>query len=113
MNKQIDAYIKKQKSPQKETCQRLREIIFATFPKIEEEIKWGVPSYASGMFYIVALKDHVNLGFSMENLSESERKGFEGSGKTMKVISVGSVQEINEKDIVEKLKLVWERTGHS
>ena len=109
MNKQVDQYIEKQKSPQMEICLRLREIIFDTFPGIEEEMKWGVPTYARGKFYLVALKDHVNLGFSMEGLSEDERKHFEGSGKTMKTISVSSVQEMNEKEIVENLKLVWEK----
>ena len=109
MHNQVDAYIGKQTSPQKEICQQLRKIIFGTFPDIEEEMKWGVPTYAKGKFYLVALKDHVNLGFSMEGLSEDEQKRFEGSGKTMKSIKVSSVQEINENEIAEKLKLVWER----
>lgn len=39
----VDEYIKKQKSPQKEILQSLRKIILNTFPKIEEEIKTGVP----------------------------------------------------------------------
>jgi hypothetical protein len=48
---------------------RLRTIIFRTFPGIKEEMKWGVPSYAEGKYYIVALKTHVNLGFSIKDLS--------------------------------------------
>ena len=106
MNKLVDDYIGKQKSPQKEICQQLRGIILRTFPGIEEEMKWGVPTYAKRKFYIVALKDHVNLGFSMEGLSEDEQKRFEGSGKTMKVIKISSIKEINESEIVELLRLV-------
>jgi uncharacterized protein YdhG (YjbR/CyaY superfamily) len=107
MNKQFDEYIGKQKSPQKEICLQLRGIILGTFPGIEEEMKWGVPTYAKGKFYIVALNDHVNLGFSMGGLSECEQKRFEGSGKTMKIIRVSSVREIDESEIVGLLTLVW------
>ena len=109
MNKQVDEYIGKQTSPQKEICLQLRGIIFGAFPGIEEEMKWGVPTYAKGRFYFVALKDHVNLGFSMEGLSEDEKKRFEGSGKTMKIIKFSSIQEIDQTEIANLLRLVWER----
>ena len=74
MNEKVDEYIKKQKSPQKEICQKLRTIILKTYPGINEEMKVGVPCYGSskedycGKFYIAALKDHVNLGFSLKGL---------------------------------------------
>jgi hypothetical protein len=106
MNKLVADYIGKQKSPQKEICLQIRGIILRTFPGIEEEMKWGVPTYAKRKFYIVALKDHVNLGFSMEGLSEDDQKRFEGSGKTMKIIKISSIKEINESEIVELLRLV-------
>lgn len=109
MNKLVEEYIGKQKSPQKEICLQLRGIIFGVFPGIEEEMKWGVPTYAKGKFYLVALKDHVNLGFSMRSLSEDEKRLFEGSGKRMKIIKVSSTNEIDEKEIIELLNLVWER----
>jgi hypothetical protein len=92
MNKQVYEYIEKQMSPQKELCLQLRSIIFGVFPGIEEEMKWGVPTYAKGKFYFVALKDH-----------------FEGSGKTMKILKFSSIQEIDETKIVNLLRLVWGR----
>jgi hypothetical protein len=107
MNKQVDEYIGKQTSPQKELCLQLRGIIFGVFPGIEEEMKWGVPTYAKGKFYFVALKDHVNLGFSMKGLSKDEKKRFEGSGKTMKIIKFNSIQEIDETELANLLRLVW------
>jgi uncharacterized protein YdhG (YjbR/CyaY superfamily) len=109
MNKEVDEYIEKQKSPQKEICLELRGIVFRTFPDIEEEMKWGVPTYAKGKYYLVALKDQVNFGFSLKGLSKEEQKLLEGSGKTMKHIKIRSLKEINEKEIVELLKLVWEK----
>ncbi len=106
MSKTIDDYINQQKSPQKEICQHLRELILKTFPDAREEIKWGVPAFADGKFYIVALKDHVNLGFSIQWLSEEEIALFEGSGKTMRHIEVDKMENIDEKRIIELLKLV-------
>jgi len=109
MNKEVDEYIEKQKSPQKEICLKLRGIVFRTFPDIEEEMKWGVPTYANGKYYLVALKDHVNFGFSLKGLSKEEQKLLEGSGKTMKHIKIRSLKEINENEIAELLKSMWEK----
>jgi hypothetical protein len=113
MDAKIDEYINKQQSPQREICQRLRKIILTAFPEINEEIRVGVPCYGhsekepSGKYYIAALKDHVNLGFSLKGLTKNQNKLFEGSGKTMKHIKVYSVKEINEKKIISLLKLVY------
>ncbi|MDD5456567.1 MAG: DUF1801 domain-containing protein [Candidatus Margulisbacteria bacterium] len=105
-DKKVDEYINKQKSPQKEICHKLREIIFKTFPDTKEEMKWGVPAYADGNYYFVALKDHVNLGFSIKGLSKDKIALFQGSGKTMRIIEVKSEKEINEKQIVKFLKMI-------
>jgi hypothetical protein len=42
----------------------------------------------------------------MANLSKEEQQRFEGSGKTMKVITIHSIDELNEDQIFELLKLV-------
>ena len=105
MNKTVTTYIEKQKSPQKEICKRVRKIILKTFPDINEEFKMGVPWY-EGRYYVVALKDHVNLGFSIKGLSKGEVALLEGSGKTMKHIKIYSPKEIDEKRIAKLLKTV-------
>ena len=109
MDKEVDNYIKKQKSPQKEICKKLRIIILRTFPNINEEMKLGVPWY-EGKFYIVALKTHVNLGFSLKGLTKEEIALFQGGGKTMKHIEIHSLDEIDEKKIVKLLKVVKDKT---
>jgi uncharacterized protein YdhG (YjbR/CyaY superfamily) len=106
MDEKVDEYIEKQKSPQKESCQKLREVIFKNFPNVKEEIKWGVPSYEEGKYYFVALKTHVNLGFSLKGLSKEEIALFEGGGKTMKHIKISTLNDIDEKEIVKLMKLV-------
>jgi len=111
----VDEYIKKQQSPQKEICKKLRRIILTTFPDITEEMRVGVPCYGHnkkdpcGKYYIAALKDHVNIGFSLKGLTKNQQKFFEGSGKTMKHIKVYSVKELDEKKIITLLKLVQQK----
>ncbi len=107
-NPKIHDYIAKQKSPQREVCSKLREIIFDTYPEIKEAMKWGVPAFDDGKFYIVALKDHVNLGFSIKGLKEQEIELFDGGGKTTKVLEISSLDEIKERsdEIIKLLKLV-------
>ena len=61
MNNEADSYIAKQ-SPQREIVRKLREIVLNAFPDIKEEMNLGVLWY-EWTYYIVALKDHVNLGF--------------------------------------------------
>ena len=106
MDKKVDEYIKKQKSPQKQICKTLREIISKTLPGVKEEMKWGVPAYDNGRYYFVALKDHVNLGFSLKGLSKEEEELLEGTGKTMKHLKINSIEEIDKKMIIKLLKLV-------
>jgi hypothetical protein len=109
MSNKIDEYINKQPSPQQEICRALRQLILKTFPGAQEEIKWGVPVFANGNYYIVALKDHVNLGFTIKGLKKEDMALFDGSGKTMKHIRIDKLNGIDEKRIIKLLKLVDER----
>jgi len=106
LNENVSKYIEKQASPQKEICQRVREIILNTFPYIKEEIKWGVPAYADGLFYIVALKDHVNVGFSNKSLTKEELRLFDGNGKTTTHIQISEIKNFDQTRIVNLLNLV-------
>jgi hypothetical protein len=102
----ISAYIAKQPSPQKEICKKLRALILKTFPNIQEEQKWGVPVYDGGSFYIGAVKHGVNLGFSVEKLSEEKAALFSGRGKHMRHVKILSVKDIDEQYIAKLLRIV-------
>jgi len=106
MSNAVDHYINQQTSPQREICEELRALILKTFPDAKEEMKWGVPAFADGKFYVVALKNHVNLGFSTEGLTKEEIALFDGGGKTTKHIQVDSISSIDENRIVNLLILV-------
>jgi hypothetical protein len=106
MDIKVYEYINRQKSPQKEICLYLRELIVKTIPEVKEEIRWGVPVFAGGKFYIGSLKDHVNLGFSIAGLSEKEIALFEGSGKTMRHLKIRSILDIDENRLIQLIRLV-------
>ena len=105
MNEKVRAYLDKLPSPQKEICESVRNIIIKTFPNLHESFKNGVPWYEN-KYYIVGLKDHVNIGFSLEGLSDKEISLFEGKGKYMRHIKLFSLNDIDESSIVSLLKIV-------
>ncbi|MFX0048177.1 MAG: DUF1801 domain-containing protein [Candidatus Hermodarchaeota archaeon] len=105
MSNKVVEYIENQKSPQKEICEKLRSIVLNIYPSIAERMKYGVPYY-NDKFYIVALKNHVNLGFSTINLNDDEIALFEGNGKFTRHIKIKTLSEIDEARIVKLLDLV-------
>jgi len=98
MDNQVSEYISKQHSPQKEICQRLRNIIFNSISNVKEEMKWGVPTYTHGKFYIAALKNHVNFGYN------------DGS-EEMKHVEIKSLSEIDNEDMINIINLVNKTHG--
>jgi hypothetical protein len=105
---ELEEYIERQKSPQREVLKKLRRMILATFPTVKEEMKMGVPWY-EGKLYLVALKDHVNLGFCLKGLSQKEKMLLEGDGRTMRHIKIHSLKEIDNKKIGNLLMMARRR----
>ena len=105
MSKEVEEYIKEQKSPQKDILQKVREIFLKTLPGCEEKMTWGVVTFSEGKFYIAALKNRVHIGFAITGLSKEEIELFEGSDKTMRHIKIHSLDDIDEKKIT-KLKSI-------
>jgi hypothetical protein len=106
---QVEKYIEKQRSPQREIIQKLRDAILKTLPDIKEEFKMGVPWY-EGKFYVVALRDHVNLGFSVKRLSKQEMALFEGKGKMMRHVKFYSLEDVDETRVANLLRIVAEKS---
>jgi hypothetical protein len=106
MDKKVNEYIDKQNSPQKEILQKIRDIFQKTIPNVEEKMRWGVPTFAGGKFYIAAMKNRVHVGFAITGLDKEEISLFEGSGKTMRHIKVPKLEDIDEKKLVNLIELV-------
>jgi hypothetical protein len=106
MDKQVEEYIEKQESPQKEILLKVREIFLKTLPNCEEKKTWGVVAFLEGKFYIGAIKNRVHVGFAINGLNKEEIGFFEGSGKTMRHIKIHSLGEIDEKKLVKLIQMV-------
>ena len=107
MHKNVKTYLDKLPSPQKDICKKVRKLLLASIPEIEEEFKNGVPWY--GKFYIVGLKDSVNIGFSVTGLSKQESANFKGTGKYMRHIKIHRLDEIDNDSLVKLFRLVWDK----
>ena len=101
--KSVDEYIKKLPSPQKELCQKLRQIIKKTLPKIQEKMFGGVPSYENRV-YIIGLRDHVNLGLSLKGLTKEQINSLDSKGKLTGSIKYYAESEVDEKRIASLIK---------
>ena len=106
MDQQVKAYIERQKSPQKEILQKVREIFLETLPNCEEKMAWGVVTFEAGKYYIAAMKDRVHVGFAVTGLSEDEVNLFEGSGKTMRHTKIPTLESIDKKKLVKLIEMV-------
>ncbi len=69
-------------------------------------MRWGVITYASGKFYIAAMKTRVHVGFAITGLNSDEVALFEGSGKTMRHIKILTVENINKSNLVKLIRMV-------
>lgn len=106
MDRKVDEYIEKQKSPQKEILKELRKIFQKTLLNHNEKTAWGVVVYAGGKFYIAAMKNRVHVGFATTGLSKEEIEMFEGTGKTMRHIKIHSLEDIKEERLVKLINMV-------
>jgi uncharacterized protein YdhG (YjbR/CyaY superfamily) len=106
MDKQVNEYIEKQRSPQKEILQEVRKIFRETLPNCEEKMAWGVVTFAGGKFYIAAMKNRVHVGFAITGLNKDEIGLFEGSGKTMRHTKIPAVESIDRKRLIELIRMV-------
>ena len=110
MDKLVKEYIEKQESPKKEILLKIRQIFLKTLPNCKERIAWGVVVFGDDKFYIASMKNRVHAGFAITGLSKEEIRLFEGSGKTMRHIKIHSMNDIDEKKLVELIKLVDKKT---
>ncbi len=63
MNKEVDNYIKRQKSPQKEILKKIRKLIKNRIPLAEERLVYGVPAFqlhGKSVLY-ASFKKHIGL----------------------------------------------------
>ncbi len=106
ISSQIEAYIEKQKSPQKEIILEVQKIFREILPNSKEEMKWGAITFSSGKFYIAAMKNRVHVGFTIAGLNSDEIAMFEGNGKTMRHIKIPTIDCVDKTRLAKLIRMV-------
>jgi uncharacterized protein YdhG (YjbR/CyaY superfamily) len=110
-NAEVDAWLKKYDNPMKDVVLRVREIILAADPRIEEAIKWQAPTF---MFkgnlasFFPKSRQHASLMFHVGAKIPGKHPRLEGTGDTSRVMKIASLAEANAaKPDLERLVRAW------
>ena len=110
-NPKVNAYMSKLDTPLIEIWEKIREIILNVDQTIEEDIKWGAPTFiykGNIATFNPRAKKFVNLTFHTGALIDDPDKVLEGKAKEARVFRVSSIEELIEKKTgLEKLIVNW------
>lgn len=84
-NAAVDAWFEKYDNPQRANVQRVREIILAADPRIDECIKWSAPTFTykgNAASFFPKSKQHVSLMFHQGAAIPGEHALLEGDAET-------------------------------
>lgn len=99
-NSKVDAYMEKLDNPLKDVWEQIRDIVLGVDPKMEEDIKWGAPTfiYQGNMAtFNPRAKKFVNLTFHTGALISDPEGVLEGEAKEARVFRVESSEELDRK----------------
>jgi hypothetical protein len=93
---EVDAWFERYDNPMKPVVQRVREIVLAADPRIDETIKWQAPTFTYrgnlASFYPKS-KQHASLMFHLGARIPGSHPRLEGTGDTSRVLKVASLEE--------------------
>ena len=99
-NQKVDAYMEKLDNPFIETWEQIRDIVLAVDEKMEEDIKWGAPTFiykGNLATFNPRAKKFVNLTFHTGAVIDDPEGVLEGDAKKARVLRVGSSEELDGK----------------
>ncbi|HYK97222.1 MAG TPA: DUF1801 domain-containing protein [Candidatus Acidoferrales bacterium] len=110
-SKEVDAWFKRYDNPKKDVVMRIREIVLAADPRIEESIKWQAPTFTYNgnlaSFYPKS-KDHASLMFHTGAKIPGTYPRLEGTGATSRVMKIATIAEANKAEAeIEKIVRSW------
>lgn len=106
-NPQVDAYIKNAAPFSQPIMKHLRELVHKVCPDVEENIKWGVPSFEyKGLWCgFASFKEHCTFGFWKAGIMKNA-KDFQSEEKRGSMGNLGRLTNI--KDLPsDKLIISW------
>jgi len=106
----VDAYIERLPAWQQDICGKLRAIIWATDPDIEETIKRSVQPYFvldGNVCALLATKDHVNLFLYDPTVADPAGVVNQGHGNaTARAIQIYEGDPMNRPALIELLRSI-------
>jgi hypothetical protein len=110
-NPKVDAYMKDLDNPMKDLWEEIRTIVLNTDAKMEEDIKWGAPTFiykGNLATFNPRAKKFVNLTFHTGALIEDPAGVLEGDAKEARVMRVDSESDLaTKKPGLEKVVQNW------
>lgn len=107
----VDAWFAKYDNPMKAVVERIRAIILAADPRIDECIKWQAPTFTyrgNLASFFPKSKQHASLMFHLGAQIPGTHPRLEGSGDTGRVVKLASLAEVTAaKRDLEKLVKAW------
>ena len=99
-NKKVDAYMQKLDNPLKYLWEQIREIILGVDSNIEEDIKWGAPTFiykGNLTTFNPRAKKFVNLTFHTGAIIKDTDGVLEGEAKEARVFRIANQEDLNKK----------------
>jgi hypothetical protein len=111
---EVDAWFEAYENPMKPVVQRIREVVLAADPRIDECIKWKAPTFTYrgnlASFYPKS-KQHASLMFHQGAKIPGEHPRLEGTGDTSRVMKLADLEEVEaatpEIDAIVKAWCDW------
>jgi uncharacterized protein YdhG (YjbR/CyaY superfamily) len=93
---EVDAWFERYDNPMKPVVQRIREIVLAADPRVDEVIKWQAPTFTYkgnlASFYPKS-KQHASLMFHVGAQIPGAYPRLEGTGDTSRVMKVADLAD--------------------
>ena len=110
-NADVDAWFERYENPMKPVVERIRAIVLAADPRIDERIKWQAPTFTyrgNLASFFPKSKQHASLMFHTGARIPADHPRLEGGGDTSRVMKIGSVAEANAaKADIARIVRAW------
>jgi uncharacterized protein YdhG (YjbR/CyaY superfamily) len=110
-SKAVDTWFRTYDNPMKDVVLRMREIILAADPRIDECIKWQAPTFTyegNLASFFPKSKQHASLMFHVGAKIPGRFARLEGAGDTSRVMKIASVADADAaKPELELIVRAW------
>lgn len=99
-NRKVDSHMQALGNPHKDLWEEIRDIILSVDPKMEEDLKWGAPTFifkGNLTTFNPRAKKFVNLTFHIGAEIPDPEGVFERDAKEARVFRVVNREELNQK----------------